>query len=183
VGVLRTPLGDVPVDEDLSARLIAGCRLLEDDPDAHAREHAVEVMLPFLLNRRSDVVVTPIVLAFSDWPSCRLLGETLAEVAASAGEPVLLLASSDMNHYEPASVGRRKDDMALDCARRLDAEALLETTRRNHITMCGRSGAAAALHAARLLGGEAGEIVDYSHSGMVTGDDGAVVGYAGVVAW
>lgn len=182
VGVLQTPLGEVPVDETLAAALIAGCQYLEDDPDAHRREHAVEVMLPFLLALRPDVTVVPIVLAFGDWPRCRALGESLAAALRAAAEPVLVLASSDMNHYESASVGGPKDRLALAEVEKLDGEALLEVTRRHHVTMCGRAPAAAALHAARLLGATRGELVHYSHSGMVTGDDSSVVGYAGVIA-
>jgi AmmeMemoRadiSam system protein B len=182
VGVLRTPIGDVPVDETLAADLLARCPILEDDPDAHRREHAVEVMLPFLLARRPDVAVVPVILAFADWPRCRRVGEALAEVVREAGEPVLLLISSDMNHYEPAAVAMPKDRLALDEMERLDGEALLEVTRRNRISMCGRGPAAAILHAVRLLGGAQGTVVDYSHSGMVSGDNDAVVGYAGVIA-
>ena len=182
VGMLRTPMGDVPVDEDLAARLLAECPLLEDDPEAHQREHAVEVMLPFLLARRPDVTVVPVVLAFADWTRCRRLAEAVAAVVPMAGEPVLVLASSDMNHYEPASVGMPKDRKALEAVTELDGERLLETTRREHVSMCGRAPAAAALHAAKLLGATKGEVVDYSHSGMTTGDDSAVVGYAGVIA-
>lgn len=181
VGTWQTPVGDVAVDEALSAQLLAACPLLEDDPDAHRREHAVEVMLPFLLARRPDVVLTAVVLAWADWPSCRALGEALAGVVRGSEEPVLLLASSDMNHYESAEVGKKKDALALAEVAKLDGERLLEVTRRNHVTMCGRAPAAAVLHAARLLGSASAEVVDYSHSGMVTGDDEAVVGYAGVI--
>ena len=181
VGTLRTPMGDVPVDEDLAARLLAECPLLEDDPEAHQREHAAEVMLPFLLARRPDVIVVPVVLGFADWTRCRRLGEAVAAVVPTAGEPVLILASSDMNHYEPASVGTPKDRKALEQVTLLDGEQLLETTRRERVSMCGRAPAAVAIHAAKLLGATKGEVVDYSHSGMTTGDDSAVVGYAGVI--
>ena len=182
VGTLRTPMGDVPVDEDLAARLLAECPLLEDDPDAHRREHAVEVMLPFLLVCRPDVIVVPVVLGFADWTRCRRLGEALAAVVPATAEPVLILASSDMNHYESAAVGMPKDRLALEAVAALDGEQLLEDTRRHRISMCGRAPAAAAIHAAKLLGATKGEVVDYSHSGMTTGDDSAVVGYAGVIA-
>jgi hypothetical protein len=182
LGVWQTPAGDVPVDEALAARLLAECPIVEDDPEAHRREHSIEVMLPFLLARRPDVVVTPIVLGWADWPHTRTLGEALATLVRTSEEPVLLLASSDMNHFEPAAVGKQKDDLALAEVQKLDGERLLEVTRRHRISMCGRAPAAAVLHAAKLLGGERAEVVDYSHSGMVTGDEGAVVGYAGVIA-
>ncbi len=181
LGTFLTPLGDVPVDELLAAALLAECPLLEDDPAAHRREHAVEVELPFLLARQPDLAVVPIVLGWTDWPRCRALAEALATVVREAGEPVLLLASTDLNHYEPASVGEPKDRAALAEVERLDGEALLEVTRRQRVTMCGRAPAAAVIHAARLLGAARGELVHYSHSGMVTGDVGSVVGYGGVI--
>ncbi len=181
VGVLVTPVGEIPVDEILAAALLAACPYLEDDPDAHRREHAVEVELPFLLARRPDVTVVPVVLGWVDWPRTRALGEALASVVRGAGEPVLLLASSDMNHFESAATGGAKDRLALEPVERLDGEALLEVTRKHRVTMCGRVPAAAVLHAARLLGASRAEVVHYSHSGMVTGDNDQVVGYAGVI--
>jgi len=182
LGSFVTPAGEVPVDERAAEALIARCDLLEDDPAAHAREHAVEVELPFLLERRPDLQIVPLVIAWSDWPRTRRLGEALAEVVRTSEGPTLLLASSDMNHYESAAVAARKDALALAEVERLDGEKLLEVTRRHEVTMCGRVPAAAVLHAARLLGAAKAEVVHYSHSGMVTGDDAAVVSYAGVIA-
>jgi AmmeMemoRadiSam system protein B len=180
-GVLNTPAGDVPVHEGLAAALLAQCDLLEDDPLAHAREHAVEVQLPFLLARRPDVRVVPIVLGWTDWPRTRQLAEALAAVLRAWPEPVLLVASSDMNHYEDAAVTKAKDGLALDQIERLDGEQLLAVTARHQVSMCGRVPSAAVLHAARLLGATRADVVHRSHSGMVTGDDVRVVSYAGVI--
>ena len=182
VGSFVTPVGEVPVDETTAAALLACCDVLEDDPAAHAREHAVEVELPFLLARQPQVAVVPIVLGWSDWPRTRRLGEALAEVVRNSAEPVLLLASSDMTHYESAAAAAAKDRLALAEVERLDGERLLDVTRRHRVSMCGRVPAAAVLHAARLLGAQRGEVVHYSHSGQVTGDDSSVVSYAGVIA-
>jgi AmmeMemoRadiSam system protein B len=182
VGSFVTPVGEVPVDETTAAALLARCDLLDDDPAAHAREHAIEVELPFLLARCPGVTIVPIVLGWSDWPRTRALGEALAGVVRESSEPLLLLASSDMNHYESAAVAAEKDALALAEAERLNGEGLLDVTRRHHVTMCGRVPAAAALHAARLLGAARGEVVHRSHSGEVTGDDSSVVSYAGIVA-
>src|SRR5512140_145428 len=181
LGSFATPMGDVPVDEALAAALIAACRFLEDDPAAHRREHAIEVELPFLLARRPDLTVVPVVIGWSDWTRTRNLGEALATVVREAGEPVLLVVSSDMNHYEPAEVTMAKDGVALAELERLDGEALLEVTRRQRITMCGRVPAAAAAYAAQLLGARTAELLEHTHSGMVTGDNAQVVGYAGMV--
>lgn len=182
VGAFVTPAGEVPVDESTAAALLAACDLMEDDPAAHAREHAVEVQLPFLLARQPQLRLVPVVLGWSDWPRTRRLGEALAAVVRGSAEPVLLVASSDMNHYESAAVAAEKDGLALAALERLDGEQLLDVTRRHRVSMCGRVPAAAVLHAARLLGGTAAEVVHRSHSGQITGDDSSVVSYAGAIA-
>jgi hypothetical protein len=180
-GAFRTPLGDVAVDTAFAAALLEACPLVSPDHDAHRAEHAVEVEIPFLQLRRPDVTVVPLVLAWDAWDAARTLGEALAGLVGRWSEPVLLLASSDLNHYEPAVVSARKDARALDAVRALDGEELLARCRRERITMCGRAPTATALAAARALGATRADVVDYRHSGWVTGDDATVVGYGGVV--
>jgi AmmeMemoRadiSam system protein B len=180
-GAFRTPLGDVAVDETLAAALLAASPLVAADHAAHAHEHAVEVELPFLQMRRRDVRIVPLVLAWDAWDACDALGRALAALVGRWPERVLLLASSDLNHYEPAAVNERKDRRALDALLALDGAELLTRCRRERISMCGRAPAATVLAAARTLGATRAELVHYSHSGMVTGEDDAVVGYGGVV--
>lgn len=180
-GAFRTPLGDVPIDEPFAAALLADSPLVGIDHDAHRAEHAVEVELPFLRLLRSDVRIVPLVIAWDAWPHARALGETLARLVQSAAEPVLLLASSDLNHYEPAAVSEQKDARALEAVTALDGEELLARCKRERISMCGRGPAAVVIAAARALGASRAEVVDYRHSGWVSGDNGRVVGYAGVV--
>src|SRR5439155_816202 len=96
-GAFRTPLGEVPIDAAFSDALLAASPLVGVDHDAHRGEHAVEVELPFLQLVRPDVRIVPLVIAWDAWPPARALGETLAQLVRSAGEPVLLLASSDLN--------------------------------------------------------------------------------------
>ena len=180
-GAFRTPLGDVPVDARFAAALLEASPLVGVDHTAHAGEHAVEVEVPFLQMRRPDVRIVPLVLAWDGWDGCRRLGEALAGVTERWSEPVLLLASSDLTHYEPAAVAERKDRRALESVAALDGAELLRRCQSEGISMCGRAPAATVIAAARTLGAARGEVVHYSHSGMVTGDDAAVVGYAGVV--
>jgi len=180
-GAFRTPLGDVAVDEPFADALRASCTLVAADHDAHRAEHAVEVLLPFLQVQRPGVRVVPLVLAWDAWASCRELGQALARVVSEWPEPVLLLASSDLNHYEPARVSGPKDHAALAALEALDGEELLARCRRERISMCGRAPVAVVAAATRTLGASRAEVVDYRHSGWVTGDDSAVVGYAGVV--
>jgi len=183
-GAFRTPLGEVPVDADAAQALREISKgFIEIDHDAHRSEHAIEVELPFLQLLRADVRIVPLVIAFDEWRPARVLAEMLARLVQAAGEPVLLVASSDLNHYEPAAISETKDEMALEPIRALDGEELLARCRRERITMCGRTPAAVALCAARDLGAKQAQVVDYRHSGWVSGDNERVVGYAGVVIW
>jgi AmmeMemoRadiSam system protein B len=180
-GAFRTPIGDVPIDQTFAAELLAGSSLVAVDHAAHASEHAVEVELPFLLARRPDVRIVPLVLAWDDWDHCRVFGEALAALIARWPEPVLLLASSDLTHYESAAQAGRKDARALDAITHLDGAELLERCKRERISMCGRAPAATVIAAAKPLGANRATVVDYRHSGWVSGDDSTVVGYAGVI--
>ncbi len=191
-GAFRTPLGDVAVDDRFAAALLDASPLVGSDHAAHADEHAVEVELPFLQVLRADVRIVPLVLAWDAWEGCERLGQALAALVGRWPERVLLLASSDLNHYEPATVSERKDHRALEAVAALDGAELLARCRREHISMCGRAPTATVIAAIRALGGGRGgrgggggaaraEVVHYSHSGMVTGEDDAVVGYGGVV--
>ena len=181
-GAFRTPLGDVPVDADAAQALLEISHgFVEIDHEAHRAEHAVEVELPFLQMLRADVRIVPLVLAWDGWQPARALGDMLARLVGAAGEPALLLASSDLNHYEPAAVSEQKDAHALAAVTALDGEALLARCQHEHISMCGRAPAAVVLAAAKALGANQAEVVDYRHSGWVSGDNARVVGYAGVL--
>jgi len=180
-GTFQTPLGEVPVAEEFMASLEQRCGLLRHDPAAHLREHAIEVELPFLQTLAPEAKLAPIVIAWDRWAPSLELATALAEAAAAAPKQVLIVSSSDMTHYESAASAARKDGLALEAVQRLDGEALLGVCRRENVTMCGRAPSAIVLEAARQLGATAAEVVDYRHSGWVTGDDSSVVAYAGVV--
>ena len=180
-GAFTTPLGPVPVADDFGRALCDAEPLVEPDPVAHRAEHAVEVELPFLQVLRPDVRIVPLVLAFDAWEPCRALGDSLARLVRRWPEPVLLLASSDLSHYEPAAATEAKDRRALDAIAALDGAELLRRCRAERISMCGRAPAATVLAAATTLGAETASVVDYRHSGHASGDFDSVVGYAGVV--
>jgi AmmeMemoRadiSam system protein B len=177
-GAWRTPLGDVPVDTALCAAL-AGAPGVSPDLDAHRREHALEVQLPFLQRSRPGVAVAPLCLSHLSYPECVRLGEALALAVKASG--ALLVASSDMSHYLPAAAARAADERALTPLLALDPEALYRRVHDERITMCGVIPATVMLVAARALGARTAERIRYAHSGEVSGDDTRVVGYAGVV--
>ena len=180
-GVWHTPLGDVPIDEPLAAELSARLPELEADEFAHRFEHSLEVQLPFLQFRRVSFSFVPICLGTSRLETLLHLGDALAGAVEAAGEPVLLVASSDMTHYEPARQASRKDHLAIRCLEALDPEGLARTVREEEISMCGWAPAVAVARACKKLGATRGELVRYATSGDVTGDMGSVVGYAGML--
>lgn len=175
-----TPLGPQPVDTEFALEFLDRCPSAELDPSAHWREHSLEVQIPFLMRRRPEVEILPVVLKHLDLDECLELGRILAELIGERDEPVGIVASSDMSHYQPDDVARTLDHMAIDAAVQRDPAALYETVHREGITMCGVVPATVALAAANLLGAVDAHLVAYATSGDVSGDFSAVVGYAGV---
>jgi len=180
-GAWETPLGDVPVDTKLAAALKQRFPALHDDPAAHRAEHAAEVELPFLQLRQPALRFVPITLGTGQFEPLEQLGHALADVIAGQKDPVLIVASSDMNHYESDAVTRVKDQRAIERILTLDARGLYDVVTQQDISMCGFGPAVAMLTAARQLGAKSAELVKYATSGDVSGDREMVVGYAGVV--
>jgi MEMO1 family protein len=179
-GAWRMPWGDVPVDEELAARLETACPLLREDASAHSREHAIEVQLPFLHRFRQDVRIVPVALGRLSLEDCREIGETVADTIAGDAERPLLVASSDMSHYVPDAVARAKDGLAIDRMLALDPDGLHATVRKERISMCGVLPATVVLFAARRLGATSARLIRYATSGDVSRDFEQVVGYAGL---
>jgi hypothetical protein len=180
----RTPLGDAPVDCDLARRLMRACPLLREDAEAHSTEHSLEVQLPFLQRRAPDFRFVPIALGTDRFDAFADLGRAIAAVvteSATDDEPILVVASSDMNHYESDEITRVKDRKAIDRILALDARGLYDTVRSERISMCGYGPTTAMLVAARALGATRAELVRYATSGEISGDYERVVGYAGIV--
>jgi len=180
-GAWQTPLGSVPIDTPFAAALKQRYPLLREDPTAHRGEHATEVELPFLQLRQPQLRFVPIALGTGEFNILEELGNAIANVVASHSEPVLIVASSDMNHYESDAITRVKDHAALEPILHLDARALYEVVTTQHISMCGFGPAIAMLTAAKKLGATSAELVKYATSGDVSGDRDLVVGYAGVI--
>lgn len=179
-GRWRTPLGEVPIDSELADVLLHSFAALTDDSIAHLSEHAIEVELPFLQTIQSDLKIVPIAVGTSRLLLLQHLGQALAEAVKSSAGPVLLIASSDMNHYEDDRSTRVKDRKAIDKILALDPQGLYETIMTESISMCGFGPAVAMLTAAKLLGASKAELIQYATSGDVSGDRDMVVGYAGI---
>lgn len=180
-GVWETPLGAVPVDSELASALKNEFDLLRNDPLAHRAEHALEVQLPFLQALRGDFTFVPITIGIGRFEVLQALGEAMAQVVAAQAEKILIIASSDMNHYESDKITRMKDRRAIQKLLDLDPRGLHEVVTREDVSMCGYGPAVAMLAAAKGLGAKSAQLIKYATSGDVSGDTDAVVGYAGVV--
>jgi AmmeMemoRadiSam system protein B len=180
-GAWRTPLGDVNIDHELAEQLLQAYPALTDDSEAHRFEHAIEVELPFLQLIRPELFFVPIAVGTSRLILLEQLGETIARVIHNFGRKVLIIASSDMNHYEDDSTTRVKDRKAIERILALDPTGLHETVINESISMCGFGPTVAMLTAARRLGANKAELVQYATSADVSGDRETVVGYAGII--
>ena len=180
-GAWQTPLGTVAIDEELSDALMVADPLFKNDRSAHRHEHAIEVQLPFLQYLGGpDISFVPITVGTANWSHLAALGAAIAEVIRAIDPAIMILASSDMNHYESASVTSVKDRRAIDRVLNLDPMGLYEVIQREHISMCGYGPTTSMLVAAKQLGASKAELVRYGTSGDVSGDFERVVGYAGI---
>ncbi len=187
----QTPLGEVAADADMGARLLRRFPALQEDSAAHRAEHAIEVQLPFLQALRPELKIVPIAIGTSDFDVLRGLGEALADVIADRheedrheedqDEKVLIIASSDMNHYESDEITRVKDHKAIKRVLAMNARGLWEVVMDEDISMCGFGPTIVMLTAAKILGATSATLVKYATSGDVSGDYGSVVGYAGII--
>ncbi|MCX7914824.1 MAG: AmmeMemoRadiSam system protein B [Verrucomicrobiae bacterium] len=185
-GTWQLPVGDVAVDEATADELLTRCDLLRDDAWAHSREHSLEVEVPFLMRTNPRLQIVPIVIG-GPWPDSgdrarlRTIARAVAETVAHRGQPVLLVASTDFNHYEDQRTTERKDRLALEAIEHRDPELLMDRVQKHDISMCGVAPTYIALHAANQLGAQTVRILDHRTSGDVSGDYHAVVGYAAAV--
>lgn len=179
-GAWQTPLGDAPIDEPLAEALRAACPLLREDSVAHSSEHSLEVQIPFLQVLKPGFTFVPIALGTVRFEDLVTVGEAIGHVIAAAGEEVLLLTTSDLNHYENDATTRVKDHKAIDRILSMDAGGLYDTCRNEAISMCGLGPAVAMLTALQHVGTVRAELVRYATSADVSGDFSAVVGYAGI---
>jgi len=180
-GAWRTPLGDAPIDEDLAGALRKECPLLREDSVAHSTEHSLEVQVPFLQALAPGFSFVPVALGTVQFESLVSVGRGIARVLGDAKEDVLLLTTSDLNHYEDDATTRTKDRKAIDRMLALDAHGLYDTCRNEEISMCGLGPAVAMLIALKALGAKNAELVKYATSADVSGDRSQVVGYAGMI--
>jgi MEMO1 family protein len=179
-GAWLTPFGEAPIDSPLAAQIARACPLLREDFMSHETEHSLEVQIPFLQRLAPDFRFVPIVLASDRFGALEELGHGLARVLAEQTEPVLVVISSDINHYESDELTRVKDRKAIDRILAVDPRGLYNTVRNEEISMCGYAAAVTSLVALKDLGVNEAKLIRYATSGDVSGDRDEVVGYAGI---
>jgi AmmeMemoRadiSam system protein B len=180
-GAWRTPLGDAPIDEELAGSLRAASPLLQEDIVAHGREHSLEVQIPFLQILQPQFKFVPIALGTANFENLVKVGEGIGKALAELDEKVLLLTTSDLNHYEDNATTRQKDQKAIEQLLKMDAQGLYQVCANEDISMCGLGPAVAMLTALQVWKATKAELIRYATSADRSGDPEAVVGYAGMI--
>ncbi|MBW2076541.1 MAG: AmmeMemoRadiSam system protein B, partial [Deltaproteobacteria bacterium] len=180
-GTWQMPGGEVPINERLAALMIGESRYLEADTQAHVHEHSVEVQLPFIQHVMPEASFVPVVLGRADYPICEEIGMAIARALKRYEKPVVLIASTDMTHYESQQSAKEKDQLAIDKISALDPAGLLDTVTGNNISMCGVIPTTITLIAAKEMGATKARLIQYATSGDVSGDYSYVVGYASFI--
>lgn len=180
-GAWRTPFGDVTIDSELAESLMAKSALLTEDTRAHAREHSLEVQLPFLQRLVGDFTFVPICLGAHRYDYAEEIGRAIAEVVREERGAVAIIASSDLNHYEDQQTTMRKDQLAIDEVLERKPRELWRVIDELGVSMCGFIPTTTMLIAANALGAGSAELVRHATSGDINGDYGHVVGYASIL--
>lgn len=174
----ETPLGSVEVDRELASGIVRLSSIVDFDDMAHWKEHSIEVQVPFLqFSMTPGFRIVPISMLMQDELTAIEVGDAIARAAQELGRRVLLVASTDLTHYEPHDEAQRKDGIAIDAMRTMDISELYRVVEGKHISMCGYGAVAAVIAAAKRMGASRVELLKYATSGDTTGDMTAVVGY------
>jgi AmmeMemoRadiSam system protein B len=183
----RTPLGDIPVDLELAKQITHG--VLKNDSRAHQQEHSLEVQLPFLQFIKKDIKIVPVTMHDQSFKSAKALGEILGE--ACAGRDVVIIASTDFTHCgfmysefippgkTPGEYAKSNDDKAIECILAMDPQGLINTVKKNRITMCGYGCVASMMFAVKAMGAKKSNLLKYATSYDIEPGDHAV-GYGAI---
>ncbi|MFH1848129.1 MAG: AmmeMemoRadiSam system protein B [Candidatus Omnitrophota bacterium] len=180
-GEWEMPQGSVSIDSALAGELVRNSGLLKDDDLAHEDEHSIEAQMPFLQYPGKPFTFVPIVISYAGLKQYQALGREIAGAILKTKKDVMIIASSDMTHYEAQDNAGRKDKAAIEAILSLDEKMLFETVENLRISMCGCAPVCAMLAAVKALGAESAELTGYRTSGDASGDYSSVVGYAGVI--
>jgi len=175
-GGFETPLGIVPIAEDLAEKIKQSGGAVADIPQAHAQEHSVEIQLPFLQVALGDFSFVPLVMGSQDRMTCYELAGQIFE--AVGDKNVLLIGSSDLSHFYHDHTARRMDAIAVEHLKRFDADGLLRDIEEGVVEACGGGPMAVVMIVAGRMKARKALFLKYANSGDITGDKSSVVGYA-----
>jgi AmmeMemoRadiSam system protein B len=182
-GEWQTPLGAIRVDEELADAIQEASDVVVEMETAHGREHSLEMQLPFLAHLMPRAAIVPMVMGRQTAATVFALSEALATAIGASGKTVLLVASSDLSHYEDARVAARLDGVVIDRIAALDADGLMRELEREPRHACGGGPMVSVIDAATRLGASSARVLRYADSGDVTGDKSSVVGYTAAAIW
>ena len=188
-GEWDTPFGPVSVDGELADAIRTECAEVVDLPSAHGREHSLEMQLPFIAHLMPGVPIVPLVMGHQTRQTAFALGDTLARVLTrrTSNDPndpiVLLIASSDLSHYEDATVAAAMDAIMIQHVEALEPDGLMAALEDEPRHACGGGPMVSVLRAARLSGASHARVLRYADSGDISGDKSSVVGYMAAVVW
>ena len=184
-GSWQTPLGEIRIDSELAGEILNYSKYLKADNAAHTYEHSLEVELPFLQYFKTDFEIVPIVFLSDELEILKEIGGDIASTIKERKikDSTIIVASSDMTHYESQEEAQKKDKEAIQAILELNEDKLIDRIRRLNISMCGYAPAITMISAAKLLGAKTAKLVKYQTSGDVTGDKSSVVGYAGIIIY
>lgn len=174
-------MGDVPIDMDIAGELQREDSPIEEDEIAHNHEHSLEVQVPFLQSLQKELTIVPLCISHIPYSTCQTVADSITRAVKLSGKDVLIVASSDMTHYESRQSAQEKDHKALEKLLNLDPEGLYNTVINNQISMCGIMPVTIMLLSCLQLGATRATLVRYTDSGEVSGDTNQVVGYAGAI--
>jgi len=180
-GRWQTPLGEIGIDSELAKLILNKSENLSEDSTAHIYEHSLEVQLPFLQYLKSEIRIVPIMFSPAEIAIYKEIGQAIAHSLGELRRKAIIVASSDMTHYEPQDIAASKDKQAIEAIRKLDEDELIACIDKLNISMCGYAPVAVLVSASKQLGAKEGVLVKYQTSGDVTGDYSSVVGYAGML--
>jgi AmmeMemoRadiSam system protein B len=178
-GGYETPLGIVPIAEELAKNIKNLSKTVVDVPQAHLQEHSVEIQLPFLQVALGDYLFIPLVMGDQNANTCHELAATIYE--ATRDKKILIVGSSDLSHFYNYKMAKKLDAVVLEHLKNGDAAGLLESLENRTAEACGGGPMVVAMLVARMMNANKAHLLKYANSGDVTGDNSSVVGYAAAV--
>ena len=178
-GGYETPLGIVPVAEEVAEKIKILSKTVVDIPEAHFQEHSVEIQLPFLQVALGDFSFIPLVMGDQNANTCQELAEAIYK--ASHGKKILIVGSSDLSHFYNYNMAKKMDAVVLRHLKDGDAVGLLANLENGSAEACGGGPIVVVMLVAHMMNANKAHLLKYANSGDVTGDKSSVVGYAAAV--